>query len=274
MNSCEVAATQRPVAASSAAQARAGGLSRIRPHRCRELCPCPLDVVSEVDKHELTNAGHGNRELEPVRLQGCRRHFELDARVTRRHQRFQVKQSSTSCAAGGCARHRHACWMRLSRKELAGARQKVTIKQGIEQKLPEAGGGAEDAQRGRTQINGDKLRVSGRRDDCRKQELLSKTISSCRCSSTLRDEGIGLKSLPQPLWKGSTGGGLQLWEGPLWEGLSPIQPRNRRQVGFASSPLARCSSHDDAPERMPCGFRSVDDRRNTAGSGGSAPRPG
>ena len=86
-----------------------------------------FDIVSEVDTHELTNAvDQANRELD------------------------------TRCLEFGDVE-----------TNLAGARQKVTVKQGIERDLAKKIIAAiKDAKlKVDTQINGDKLRVSGKKRD-------------------------------------------------------------------------------------------------------------
>ncbi|AZR28246.1 YajQ family cyclic di-GMP-binding protein [Xanthomonas vasicola] len=133
-----------------------------------------FDVVSEVDKHELTNAvDQANRELGTrFDFKGVEARFELeDGKVINQSapSDFQVKQMTDILRARLLARGIDVRCLEFGDMEtnLAGARQKVTVKQGIEQKqakqlvakLKEAKLKVE------AQINGDKLRVSAKKRD-------------------------------------------------------------------------------------------------------------
>lgn len=133
-----------------------------------------FDVISEVDKHELTNAvDQANRELDTrFDFKGVEARFELeDDKVINQSapSDFQVKQMTDILRARLLARGIDVRCLEFGDMEtnLAGARQKVTVKQGIEQKqakqlvakLKEAKLKVE------AQINGDKLRVSGKKRD-------------------------------------------------------------------------------------------------------------
>ncbi|MBW8775365.1 MAG: nucleotide-binding protein [Stenotrophomonas sp.] len=98
-----------------------------------------FDVVSEVDTHELTNAiDQANREL------STRFDFKgVDAKFERSLEFGDIETN------------------------LAQARQKITVKQGIEQKIAKKIAAAlKDAKlKVESQINGDKLRVQGKKRD-------------------------------------------------------------------------------------------------------------
>lgn len=100
-----------------------------------------FDVVSEVDKHELTNAvDQANRELGTrFDFKGVEARFELeDGKVINQSapSDFQVKQMTDILRARLLARGIDVRCLEFGDMEtnLAGARQKVTVKQGIEQK--------------------------------------------------------------------------------------------------------------------------------------------
>ena len=132
-----------------------------------------FDVVSEVDKHELTNAvDTANRELgNRFDFKGSDARFELDdALVTQfAPSDFQLKQMLDILRGRLAARGIDVRCMEVADPEvnLAGARQKITIKQGIEQKLAKKiVASIKDAKlKVEAQINGDKLRVSGKKRD-------------------------------------------------------------------------------------------------------------
>ncbi|HYG05530.1 MAG TPA: YajQ family cyclic di-GMP-binding protein [Stenotrophomonas sp.] len=132
-----------------------------------------FDVVSEVDKHELTNAlDQANRELSTrFDFKGVDARFELDDKVITQSapSDFQLKQMTDILRARLIARGIDARCLEFGDVEtnLAGARQKITVKQGIEQKLAKqiAAKIKESKIKVETQINGDKLRVSGKKRD-------------------------------------------------------------------------------------------------------------
>ncbi len=144
-----------------------------------------FDVVSEVNSHELTNAvDQANRELSNrFDFKGSDAKFELDGFVVtqRAPSDFQLKQMLDILRARLIARGIDVRCLDVAEPEinLAGARQKVTIKQGIEQKIAKQIVAAlKDAKiKVEAQINGDKLRVSGKkRDDLQDaMALLKKT---------------------------------------------------------------------------------------------------
>ncbi len=132
-----------------------------------------FDVVSEVNKHELTNAvDTANRELSNrFDFKGSDAKFELDGFVVtqRAPSDFQLKQMLDILRARLIARGIDVRCLDVAEPEvnLAGARQKVTVRQGIEQKLAKKIVAAiKDAKlKVEAQINGDKLRVTGRKRD-------------------------------------------------------------------------------------------------------------
>jgi cyclic-di-GMP-binding protein len=132
-----------------------------------------FDVVSEVNTHELTNAvDQANRELTTrFDFKGVDAKFSLDDNVISQSapSDFQLKQMSDILRARLIARGIDARCLKEGEVEtnLAGARQKITVKQGIEQKLAKKIAAAiKDAKlKVDTQINGDKLRVNGKKRD-------------------------------------------------------------------------------------------------------------
>lgn len=144
-----------------------------------------FDVVSEVDKHELTNAvDQANRELATrFDFKGSNASFELEGYVVTQvaPSAFQLKQMQDILRARLAARGIDVrCIEEDSVLEnLGGARQKITIKQGIEQAASKKLIAAIKASKIKveSQINGDKLRITGKkRDDLQAvMQLLRKT---------------------------------------------------------------------------------------------------
>ena len=144
-----------------------------------------FDIVSEVDKHELTNAvDQANRELSTrFDFKGSDAHFELaDSVVTQNAPSdFQLKQMLDILRGRLIARSIDIRCLDITDPliNLAGARQTVTIKQGIEQPLAKKIVAAIKAAKLKveTSINGDKLRVTAKkRDDLQTaMQLLRKT---------------------------------------------------------------------------------------------------
>ena len=132
-----------------------------------------FDVVSEVNLHELTNAiDQANRELGTrFDFKGVEASFVLDDKVITQSapSDFQVKQMTDILRARLIARSIDARCLEFGDVEtnLAGARQKVTVKQGIERELAKKiQGTLKDAKiKVDSQINGDKLRVNGKKRD-------------------------------------------------------------------------------------------------------------
>jgi uncharacterized protein YajQ (UPF0234 family) len=132
-----------------------------------------FDIVSEVDKHELVNAiDQANREVTTrFDLKGTSAKIEQEENVLtlRADNEFQVGQIMDILRARLSARQIDVRSMDVGKVEtnLAEGRQKVTIKQGIEQpvakkiiaKIKEAKLKVE------AQINGEKIRVTGKKRD-------------------------------------------------------------------------------------------------------------
>ncbi|WP_300617949.1 YajQ family cyclic di-GMP-binding protein [Dokdonella sp.] len=132
-----------------------------------------FDVVSEVDKHELTNAvDQANRELgNRFDFKGTDARFELDDAVITQSapSEFQLKQMGEILRARLSARGIDVRCLDESTPEvnLAAARQKITVKQGIEQPVAKKIVAAIKAAKLKVeaQINGEKLRVTGKKRD-------------------------------------------------------------------------------------------------------------
>ncbi len=132
-----------------------------------------FDIVSEVDKHELTNAvDQANRELgNRFDFKGTDARFELDQAVItqRAPSDFQLKQMFEILRQRLVARGIDVRCLDEGEVEsnIAEARQKITVKQGIEQpmakKIIATIKGAK--LKVDTQIQGDKLRVNGKKRD-------------------------------------------------------------------------------------------------------------
>ncbi len=132
-----------------------------------------FDIISEIDQHEFTNAmDTANRELGTrFDFKGSDAKFDVDGFVItqRAPSEFQLKQMLDILRARLIARGIDIRCMEVADPEinLAEARQKVTIKQGIEQKMAKKIVGIiKDAKlKVEAQINGDKLRVSAKKRD-------------------------------------------------------------------------------------------------------------
>ncbi len=132
-----------------------------------------FDVVSEVDKHELTNAvDQANRELaNRFDFKGTDAKFELDGYVVTQiaPSAFQLKQMIDILRGRLSARGIDVRCMDIADplENLGGARQKITVKQGIEQAISKKliASIKEAKLKVETQITGDKLRVTGKKRD-------------------------------------------------------------------------------------------------------------
>jgi len=132
-----------------------------------------FDIVSEVDKHELTNAiDQAQRELGTrFDFRNVDAAFALEDSVVAMNapSEFQLKQMRDILDGRLIARGIDVRSLDPGDVEtnLAGARQKVTVKQGIEQKIAKKIIAAikEAKLKVETQINGDKLRVSSKKRD-------------------------------------------------------------------------------------------------------------
>ncbi|MBA2079075.1 MAG: YajQ family cyclic di-GMP-binding protein [Rhodanobacter sp. 68-29] len=132
-----------------------------------------FDVVSEVDKHELTNAvDQANRELaNRFDFKGTDAKFALDEFVITQSapSDFQLQQMLDILRARLISRKIDVRALDIGEVEtnLAGARQKITVKQGIEQPVAKklVATLKEAKLKVEAQINGDKLRVTGKKRD-------------------------------------------------------------------------------------------------------------
>ncbi|GAA5003530.1 YajQ family cyclic di-GMP-binding protein [Pseudoluteimonas lycopersici] len=132
-----------------------------------------FDIVSEVDAHELANAvDQANRELSTrFDFKGVEARFVLDDKLITQSapSDFQLQQMSDILRARLVARKIDARCLDFGAVEtnLAGARQKIAVKQGIERELAKKLQGAiKDARlKVEAQVNGDKLRVTGKKRD-------------------------------------------------------------------------------------------------------------
>ena len=132
-----------------------------------------FDVVSEVDKHELVNAvDQANRELaKRFDFKGVDASFELNEYVITQTAPsvFQLNQMLDILRARLAARDIDVRCLDVgdASENVSGARRQVTVRQGLEQavskKLIAALKGAK--LKVEAQINGDKLRVSGKKRD-------------------------------------------------------------------------------------------------------------
>jgi len=132
-----------------------------------------FDVVSEVDKHELSNAvDQATRELVTrFDFKGTNASFELDGYVVTQTapSAFQLRQMLDILRGRLSARGIDVRCLEEGdvQENVAGARQKITVRQGIEQavskKLIAAIKGAK--LKVESQINGEKLRVTGKKRD-------------------------------------------------------------------------------------------------------------
>ncbi len=138
-----------------------------------------FDIVSEVDKHELTNAvDQANRELATrFDFKGSDARFELLTPVITQFapSDFQLKQMLDILEARLIARKIDIRCLRVDEPEinLGGARQKVTVQQGIEQALAKKIVAAIKSAKLKVeaQINADKLRVTGKKRDDLQQAM-------------------------------------------------------------------------------------------------------
>lgn len=132
-----------------------------------------FDVVSEVDKHELTNAvDQAKRELtNRFDFRGSDASFALEDFVITLSapNEFQLQQMLDILRPRLAARHIDLRCLDLGEPEvnLSQARQKVTIKQGIEQALGKKviAKIKESKIKVEAQIHGEKLKVSGKKRD-------------------------------------------------------------------------------------------------------------
>ncbi|KZC18269.1 YajQ family cyclic di-GMP-binding protein [Rhodanobacter sp. FW510-R12] len=132
-----------------------------------------FDVISEVDKHELTNAiDQANRELTTrFDFKGVDAKYVLDdgAITQSAPSEFQLQQMLDILRGRLTARKIDIRALDVGEPEtnLGGSRQKITVKQGIEQPVAKKLVAELKAAKLKVeaQINGDKLRVSGKKRD-------------------------------------------------------------------------------------------------------------
>jgi cyclic-di-GMP-binding protein len=132
-----------------------------------------FDAVSKVDIHELTNAvDQAKRELENrYDLRGTGARFELEGYVVTQFapSEYQLNQLLEILRLRLTARRIDPRSIDLGKVEvnLAEARRQITIKQGIEQAAAKklVSSLKEAKLKVEAQINGDKLRVSGKKRD-------------------------------------------------------------------------------------------------------------
>ncbi len=132
-----------------------------------------FDIVSEIDLHELSNAvDQASRELNNrFDFKGTDAKFELDESIVTLHAQaeFQLKQMLEILKVRLTGRGIDIACAEIGDPEinLATARQKVTLKQGIDQPLAKEIIKLikESASKVQTQIQGEKLRVTGKKRD-------------------------------------------------------------------------------------------------------------
>ena len=132
-----------------------------------------FDVVSEVDTHELSNAvDQANRELEKrFDFKGVDARFELEGYAITQvaPSVFQLNQMLDVLRGRLAARNIDIRCLDVAEpsENVSGARRQVTVRQGLEQpvnkKLIAALKGAK--LKVEAQINGDKLRITGKKRD-------------------------------------------------------------------------------------------------------------
>jgi cyclic-di-GMP-binding protein len=132
-----------------------------------------FDVVSEVDQHELTNAiDQARRELgNRFDFRGVDATIELDDAVITLSapSDFQLKQMQDILHPRLAARHIDLRCLDAAEPEvnLSRARQKITVKQGIEQAIAKKiiAKVKESKIKVEAQIHGNKLKVTGKKRD-------------------------------------------------------------------------------------------------------------
>lgn len=132
-----------------------------------------FDIVSKADEHELTNAvDQARRDLENrYDLRGTNARFELEDFVVMQFapSEYQLDQLLEMLRLRLSKRGIDLRCLELGDVEsnIAESRRKITIKQGIEQKQAKAiiARLKEAKLKVEAQINGDKLRVSGKKRD-------------------------------------------------------------------------------------------------------------
>jgi hypothetical protein len=143
-------------------------------HRPSRVAAMPsFDVISEVDKHELTNAvDQANRELSNrFDFKNSDATYALDDFVITQSapSEFQLQQMLDILRGRLVARKIDVRALDVGDPDtnLGGSRQKITVKQGIEQPVAKklVASLKEAKLKVEAQINGDKLRVTGKKRD-------------------------------------------------------------------------------------------------------------
>ncbi|NYT36593.1 YajQ family cyclic di-GMP-binding protein [Allopusillimonas soli] len=132
-----------------------------------------FDVVSEVDKHELSNAvDQANRELATrFDFKGTQAEFELEGYVVTQSAPsvFQLNQMLDILRGRLSARKIDVRCLDVGEalENVAGARRRITVRQGLEQAVSKKLIAQLKSAKLKVeaQINGDKLRVSGKKRD-------------------------------------------------------------------------------------------------------------
>jgi uncharacterized protein YajQ (UPF0234 family) len=132
-----------------------------------------FDVVSEVDKHELTNAvDQANRELSTrFDFKGTDARFDFAGSVITQHasSAFQLKQMLDILRTRLATRGIDTRCLDIAEPQsnVAAAHQAITVKQGLEQPVAKkiVATLKEAKLKVEAQINGDKLRVSSKKRD-------------------------------------------------------------------------------------------------------------
>ncbi|MFW8565675.1 YajQ family cyclic di-GMP-binding protein [Orrella sp. 11846] len=134
-----------------------------------------FDAVSEVDKHELTNAvDQANRELSTrFDFKGTQANFELDKEGSvinlTAPSAFQIKQMVDVLRGRLSARNIDTRCLEFADviENLGGARQAVTVRQGLDQPTAKKLIATIKSAKIKvdTQIQGEKLRVTGKKRD-------------------------------------------------------------------------------------------------------------
>jgi uncharacterized protein YajQ (UPF0234 family) len=140
----------------------------------RQVIAMPsFDAVSKVDSHELTNAvDQARRELEKrYDLRGTGARFELEGMTISQFaaSEYQLSQTLEILRLRAAARNIDPRCLEVGEVEvnLTGARRTITVKQGIEQTLAKKLVAELKAAKLKVdaQIQGDKLRVTGKKRD-------------------------------------------------------------------------------------------------------------
>lgn len=132
-----------------------------------------FDVVSEVNAHELRNAvDQASRELSTrFDFKGTSAQFELDGFVIQQSAPsvFQLEQMMQILRARLAARNIDVRCLEVDKplENVAGARQKVTVRQGLDQPTSKKLIAAIKAAKLKVeaQIQGEKLRITGKKRD-------------------------------------------------------------------------------------------------------------